>query len=287
MLEQEDISAIQKALLSARSVVLILRSSASYDQVASAVALAFSLSEHKKNVQLACPEQLGTQFQSIIGSDRIQTALGNRSLQITFEYSPEMVENVSYNVDQVANKFHLVVRPKKGHRTIDPETIEYSHVGLDAEVIFLFGISAFSDIEEYYQQDEQAFHQAHTIAITSEQTNFANTNVDVSGHSCVSELTARLIMALSLPLTGELSTNLLSGIEMSTDAFRHSNVTAMTFETVASLMRNGGKRLRLSLQTQASATTGSKNPLAQAFASLEAKPIQSRVQVSQQPSTAV
>jgi len=270
MLQQEEITSIITAYQNASSYLIILRPSPTFDQVASAVALTFALQDQKKIVQIACSEPLGNQFQQIVGVERVQQSLGNRSLEVTFDYSEEMVENVSYNVDQANKKFHLVIRPKKGFRTIDPDTVEYSHVGIDADVIFLFGVGSFADIQDFYSQDEQAFHQANTIAINKTPTNFANTNIDVNGHSCVSEMMTKLLTSLELPVSSDAATNLLSGLETTTDSFKHYSVTADTFETVAQLMRHGAKRLRVQSTT---ATNGfSKNPLAEAFAKAQPKP---------------
>ena len=247
--------------LQAQSFLIILRSQPSFDQTASALSLLLSLQSIKKQCHLACEQQLQPSMKMLIGSDQVHLNVGNHSLQVTFDYSENMVENVSYNIDQQNKKFHLIVRPKKGHAGLDPTTVEYSQVGIDADSIFMFGVTSYDEIQTFYEHEEVAFTQAQTIAINRSVTTFAETNIDVSGYTSTSEWMIGLFKLWQLPLTSNVATNILAGIESTTDSFRHASVTAETFETVAQLMRNGAKRLQLS-----NIQTSSNSSLAQAFA---------------------
>jgi nanoRNase/pAp phosphatase (c-di-AMP/oligoRNAs hydrolase) len=264
----------QAALLrafQAPSFLIILRSQPSFDQTASALALHLALQSVKKQSHLACEQPLPSHLKVLMGSEQVRQQVGNHSLQVTFDYSENMVENVSYNIDQQNKKFHLIVKPKKGHPGLDPTTVEYSQVGIDADSIFMFGVSAYDQIQPFYEREEVAFTQAQTIAINRSITTFAETNVDVSGYTSHSEWMMELLKLWQLPLTSDVATNILAGIESTTDSFRHASVTAETFETVAHLMRNGAKRLQLSNNQNSS-----NSSLAQAFAqkaSAQAAPV--------------
>lgn len=269
MISAEDQVSLQKTFQTARSYLIILRSNPSFDQAATALALTILLQSAKKQCHLACEKPLPDTFKVLSGVELINENVGNQSLDICFDYSEEMVENVSYNIDQANKKFHLIVKPRRGHHGLDPTTVEYSQVGIDADVIFMIGVSSFDQIPNFYAQDETAFTQAHTIALNRQESTFAQTNVNTNEYTSISEWLITLIGLWQLPLTSDVSTNILAGIESSTDSFRHASVTADTFQIVAELMRAGAHRLQLS-----PAATSSNSSLAQAFSKATAKPVE-------------
>ncbi|MEO8581919.1 MAG: hypothetical protein ABI425_05100 [Patescibacteria group bacterium] len=282
MFSAEDQASLQKTLQTAQSYLIILRSNPSFDQAAAAFALTTLLQSAKKQCHLACERKLPDAFNTLSGFDLVNENVGNQSLDITFDYNEDMVENVSYNIDQATQKFHLIVKPKRGHHGLDPTTVEYSQVGIDADAIFLIGVSSFDQIKNFYEQDETAFTQAHTIAVNRQVTTYAQTNVDTSEYTSNSEWLITLVGLWQLPLTSELATNILAGIESATDSFRQASVTADTFQIVADLMRAGAHRLKLA-PTQQSSTSS----LAAAFAkkpntSVISQSVKSQVQMPSQ-----
>jgi nanoRNase/pAp phosphatase (c-di-AMP/oligoRNAs hydrolase) len=262
MLSSDEQSALSDLFQKSTSILVILKSNPSFDQTAAAISLTMMLQAAKKQCHLACEQKLGDSFSLLSGFELVNQSVGNQSLQISFDYSENMVENVSYSIDQTGKKFNLVIRPKKGHHGLDPTTVEYAQVGIDADAIFLIGVTAFDQIQKFYDQDEAAFTQAHTVSINKQVATFAQTNIDVTQYTSTCEWLIHLVDLWKVQLTSEVATNLLAGIESSTDTFRHTSVTADTFQLIANLMRAGAKRLKLSASQQSSTSS-----LAQAFAS--------------------
>lgn len=254
-------AALEKIFPTAQSFLIILRSNPSFDQAATALSLATLLQDAKKSCHLACEQNLPDSLKVLSGSTLVTQSVGNQSLDVIFDYDENAVENVSYNIDQANKKFHLVIKPKRGHRGLDPTTIEYAQIGIDADVIFLIGVSSFDQMKAFYSQDELAFTRAHTIAVNRQVTSFAQTNIDTSGYTSNSEWLITLIGLWKLTITSDVATNILAGIESATDSFRHASVTADTFQIIAELMRSGAKRLQLT-----PAQASSNSILAQAFA---------------------
>lgn len=264
MFEQDDISNLQTVFQSASSALILLKTNPTFDQLAAALSLLLALHFQKKEAYVVCADPMRVEFGNLVGVDQVQQTIGNRSLQISFDYDEKTVENVSYNIDHENKKFHLVVRPQKGYRSLDPQSVEYSHTGLDADIIFMIGVNDYSDIQPFYEQEEQSFHQAHVVALHKVKTTFAEINLDGSDVASFSEMMYTLLKELSLELTSDVATNLLAGIEQATDSFRHYAVTADTFEAVATLMRQGARRIRPGGTQQPSIATTN---LAQAFSS--------------------
>lgn len=262
MLTSDEQSALSDVFQKATSFLIILKANPSFDQAAAAIALTMMLQGAKKPAHLACEQKLSDSFKVLSGYSLVNQNVGNQSLQISFDYSEDMVENVSYSIDPSGKKFNLVIRPKKGKHGLDPTTVEYSQVGVDADAIFLIGVTGFDQIQKFYDQDEAAFTQAHTVSINRQVATFAQTNIDVSGFSSNCEWLIHLVDLWKLSLDSDLATHLLAGIEASTDSFKSPSVSADTFQLVANLMKAGAKRIKLN-PTQQSSTSS----LAQAFAS--------------------
>lgn len=271
MISAEDQASLQKTFETAHSYLIILRSDPSFDQTATALALTMLLQNAKRQVHLACEKKLPDAFKVLSGFDLVNENVGNQSLDISFDYSEEMVENVSYNIDQANKKFHLIVKPKRGHHGLDPTTVEYSQVGIDADAIFMIGVTSFDQIENFYAQDEAAFTQATTIALNRQDTAFSQVNINTADYTSTSEWLITLIGLWKQQLNSDIATNILAGIESSTDSFRHASVTADTFQIVAELMRSGARRLKLAAGTQSSTSS-----LAAAFSKATAKPVEQK-----------
>lgn len=265
MFAPDAISQLRDIFQKSSSFLILLKSQPTFDQVSSALSLLLALQAQKKEVNVVCSAPMRVEFGNLVGVDQIHQSIGNRSLQISFDYDEETVENVTYNLDQENKKFHLVIRPKRGHRPLDPNTVEYTHTGVDADTIFMIGVADYSEVAEFYEPEEQAFLQAHTISLHKVSTTFAELNLDGSDESTFSEMTAEILKNLELEIHSDIATNLLAGIEQATESFKHYSVTADTFEHVAELMRAGGRRTKVSAPVSP-ATTKSTTNLASAFA---------------------
>lgn len=268
-MSQDDFSSIQHIFNSSQSFLIILHPQPTFDQVATALALHLSLQHQKKEVSIACAEPMKVEMGNLVGVDQITTEVGNRSLRVTFDYVEEMVEHVGYDIDKENNKFYLLIRPQKGHRPLDPTTVQYSHVGIDAETIIMVGVHSFDDIQEFYASEEQSFRDAHTVAINKGSTSFANSSLTASGYTSLSEMVGQMMKQFEWEMNSDIATNLLAGIEQATDSFRQFSVSADTLELSAKLMRDGARRLRL--QSGDSAHTAQTSSLAQAFANQKKK----------------
>ena len=116
----------------------------------------------------------------------------------------------------------------------------------------MVGVNDFDDINYFYDSEQQLFINAFTISIHSLKTSFAKVNLDGSGFNSYCEIVSLMLESLDLPLTDDIATNLLAGIERATNSFKSMGVTAETFERVAQLMRLGARRI-------AAATSSNKN----------------------------
>lgn len=271
MLTADSCAPITERIQQTSSFLILLPSQPTFDMVAAALSLHLALQSAKKYVDVACPDPMRVEFGNLVAVNQVKTSVGNQSLQITFDYSDESVENVTYDLDKENGKFHLLVRPQKGQRSLDPSTVSFTHVGLDVETIFMMGVQQFDQIEPFYSEEQKSFTEAHLVSFVKSAQSVAQTTFDVTGHSSYAEMTALFLQYAGLEMSSDIATNLLSGIEMSTENYRHLSVTPDTFEICAQLLRQGARRHRQSPQVQptpipmVTPTTTSTSSFAQAL----------------------
>lgn len=241
-----DLSALASVSGEAKSFVCFIHPQATFDAVAAALAFQLAAQEAGKSVEVVCEEPMRVEYSHLIGIDRIRQEVGNRDMVISFAYSEDQVDKVSYNVDDENKRFELVIAPKNGAQPLDPSTVEFRRSGLTADVVLLFGFHGFDELGEYYQKEKYVIDSAYSVAFTQSAISpFAKLHVTLQPDQySYSEIMYFLIRQLQLAeVKDDLATNLLSGIEYATDRFMSASLSARTFETIANLMRRGARRL--------------------------------------------
>lgn len=250
-------------LSTAQSVVILYPKNAAFDQLAVASALSLALTEAGKDVRLASPH-LPDSTESLIGLDQTRIELGNQNLLISFDYSEDKVDKISYHIGEETGKFYLTIKPKKGHAPLDPKSMEFNYAGADADVIIAVGIDALESLDHLYVGYEEFFEKTPVVAISSSSPKFGQVYIGMSGRSCLAESVANELQAAGIALSPAAASNLLAGIEMATAGLSR-NTTADTFQTIANLMRAGGRRpeKNMTAVVPAAASTAAKAMIAQ------------------------
>ena len=245
-----ELTQLLKDYISPTQTVLILFSpEATADQTSSALAFSSCLEKMGKHVTVACPAPLEERNNPAVGKEQIVKEFGNKDLQITFDYVPDRVEKVSYNIDDAAQKFHLIIQPKKGSSPLETSTVQYSYTGVEADLLILIGVSELDSLGDLYFNNSGLFENTAVISINTFETEFGTIKVDVSASTSFSEDISHILMEIGCDVRGDSATNLLSGIEQATDGFRSLSMTAETFELVSQLLRAGARRIMRSQQS--------------------------------------
>lgn len=243
MLTSDQTQSIQHLVTEAKSILVIYAKEASEDQVAAAVALHLGLVALGKNSSLLSPTKPGKSLAHLEGISQVSTEMGNKNLEISFDYQEDMVDKVSYNIDEQLKKFRLLIQPRQNAKPLDAKTVEFAYVGAEAEVIFLVGVAALDDLDRLYVGYEQLYEDAKTISLNTFETPFGLIKVSTAGAASTSEVMAYLIQQLGAELTDQIATNLITGIEVATDHLQSLSATADTFEIISQLLRAGGRRV--------------------------------------------
>lgn len=224
---------------SAKSVLILLPVNPNLDQVAGALSLYLGLRD-KKDVTVSCPSPMVVEFNRLVGIDKISSDLGNKNLTLKFnDYQASDIERVSYDIEN--GQFKLTVIPKPGVASPKKEQVEISYSGVSGDTIILVGGESQESFPALASKDTLNAKLLHigTKALPSTEKSvlsFARPG------SSISEIVYPLINEVGANLDSDVATNLLAGIEDGGKGFSGDQVTAETFETVAHLLRAGGKR---------------------------------------------
>lgn len=245
MQQGPDFRALSTVLEQAKSIICFIHPQATYDAVAAALSLKLAGESSGRSVEVICEEPMRVEYSHLVGIDQVSQKAGNRDLIVSFSYNEDQVDKVSYNVDEDSKRFELVISPKTGAQPLDPATVEFRRAGLSADIVLLFGYHAFEELGEIYNKEKYAIDSAYTVALTQGTIgSYAKLHLTLQEEQLsYSELVYFMIRQLQISeIQGDIATNLLSGIEYSTERLLSPSITARTFETVANLMRRGAQR---------------------------------------------
>jgi nanoRNase/pAp phosphatase (c-di-AMP/oligoRNAs hydrolase) len=243
MLTSDNIQVFKNHLSSAENILILFPGQVKFDQVASALALFLGFQEINKNVSVLSPKPVTVGFSSLVGIDKVSTQLGNKNLQVSFEYEEEAVDKVSYHIDEENRKFNLVVQPKKGVKPLRPESVSFSYTGVEADLIIVIGAHSLEDMEQIYFAQEELYKETPTISINTYETNFGTVKLSTAGSASFCEVMAYLLQELEIEVSSDMATNLLGGIESATNNFQAYSTSADTFEIAGRLLRLGARRI--------------------------------------------
>ena len=243
MIDQSNSSLFKNLFEQAQTVLVVYPPDALRDHLFAATALYKTLQlQTNKKISLISSRDLSQDESDIVYLSDTKTDIGHKNLCISFDHTEQAVDKVSYHVDEVNKKFYLTIKPKDGQEPLSHETVEFSYVGAEADMIILIGVDNLNSLEQVYFGYENMYQSTALISINSYLTDFGNMKVDITGHSSVSEYVGALLQSLQLALDPESATNLLAGIDEETNRLTAFTTTPETFEMVARLLRGGARR---------------------------------------------
>lgn len=243
MISVNECAALKDMVKNAKSIYVVLGANPNYDAVAAALSLYLSFQQAGKYVQISCATPMRVEFSYLVGVDQIKEKLGSKNLVISFNYSEESVEKVTYAIDEATKRFNLVIAPRTGGKPLDPATVDYTLAGAEADLVFLVGVSQLEDLGALYTAEQYFFDSSYTISLTTYQSQpFARMTLDTTGQTCLAEGVGVLLTQVEFEPKDDIATNLLSSIEQATNRFQSLGVGPDTFELIAKLMRNGARR---------------------------------------------
>jgi len=244
MKDNFDFTSIEEALGSAQTFAVVLPKNLSQDKIAAALSLGLALKKVNKDVQVVCSTPMTVAYSSLVGVNRITNKLKGKNLVVSFDYTNDSIEKVSYNIDEQGNKFNLVIQPKEGRPALNPQTVQYSYLGATADMIFVIGANRLEEIGDLYFSNKKFFEEGNVVNLDINQSNqqFGKTNFIKPDLASYCEFVALMLATLKIPVDEDIASNLLLGMETATNNFSLNRATPTTFEAVAFCLRAGARR---------------------------------------------
>ena len=242
MFDQNLVIEVKTALDEAKSVAVLLPPEPTTDMVASALGLFLSLKEAGKSIQIGCGSPIKVENADLFGVDQIKNSIGNQNLIISFDFKEENLKKVDYDVDE-NGKFMLLIQPQPGCEPPDTSSINYSYSGASADLVFVFGITALEELGKVYADEKAFLDHAKTVSLSlsGKPSSFAAIALHSPAVGSLAEIVTFLLKSAEIKPPADAANNLLSVISENTRNFSSPKVTADTFETIAYLMRAGGR----------------------------------------------
>lgn len=237
----ENATKFSEIVQQAQDIAVVFENSTDLDIVAAATSLFVALQEAGKSVRLFSPE-LPKSNPHLVGIDQVATTFGHQNLLVSFDYSEEKVDKISYHIGEETGKFYLTIKPKKGAEPLDAKLVEFSYSGAEPDLIITVGVSDLENLGSIYLGYEEIYSNSSVISLHEYETSFGTLQMTSMGLSSLSELVAELLKQAQLAVSAPVATNLLLGLEDKTRGLHYGTLTAETFGVVAELMRAGGER---------------------------------------------
>jgi hypothetical protein len=245
MAKYPQVDQLKKALEKAREVVVVMPAVPQLDQVAAGLALQLVLEKRGKRVDGVAAKPMRVEFSRLVGVDRVKDKVGNKNLVISWPHEGDTIEKISYHVDEEQKKFNIVVEPRAGFPVVDHGRVSFDYSGVRAEMVFLVGAKHPDDLGDLTQELGRLIEGAAQVVRVDTRPHAEDQKaIDVIDQqvSSLSELMFDLLEELEMAMDADVATNLIQGIYQRTNQLVNPQIGAGTFETVAKLMRLGGRR---------------------------------------------
>ncbi|MDP2671858.1 MAG: hypothetical protein Q8P13_05380 [bacterium] len=216
-------------LRNAQKALVILSDQPSTDSVAAALSWAEIGGQIGKNVEVVCFGTLPDAAKNLEKVATIKSHLDPINLVVSFNWSQNMIEKVSYSVE--GEKFNLIITPSG--KKLDPTAVEYSHRGVDYDLIISLGISNPSELSAE-KIDRNIFQSIPTINIDNQASNasYGKVNVVDGQEDSISGLVSTVFEQTHIAANSKVAELLLFGMRSATKNFEEVK-NPLTFEHAA------------------------------------------------------
>ena len=253
---------LQEILGKSQNIGIVAPKNPNIDQMGAALGLYLSLSKTGKQVTVATPEDPLVEVSSLIGIDKVKTALGGATgdLVVSFPYKTGEIEKVSYTLED--GFLNIVVKAGESGLSFEQKDVKYLRPQGGPELLFIVGARRLSDLGKLFDPSDLKDTTVVNIDNAPDNQGFGDIVMVSTKFSSISEQIANLILSENLPMDQDIAQNLFSGISFATDNFQNPRTSSMAFEMAGVLMRNGAQRESQTRERRTTAFSRSQVPVA-------------------------
>lgn len=232
-------------LTKAQSILIAVSDETGFDGLAAGLALYLSLIKLGKNVSIVARDPSVGDAKQIYGVNYIGKTADKKTPIVVIQNAINTVDKVTYFLDE--DKLKVLIHPLPGSTGITKEQISLEYSFTPANLIFAIGFENLEELQSKITHEQQISPEVWIISINvgELERKFAQDSfVDLQATS-ISEVTAKVLQELALPLDEDIAFNLYTAISHSTQNFSPARTKPQSFEIAAWLIKFGAGRASL------------------------------------------
>ncbi len=225
------------------SIGIVTAKNPTLDEMGAALALYLALTNLGKSITIATPENPLVEVSSLVGIDKVKTALSGKSgdLTVSFPYQEGEIEKVSYTLEN--GLLNIVVKAGEKGLSFEESQVLFSRSQGAPGLLFVVGVSRLSDLGKLFNVADLKDTMIINIDNKADNQGFGDVIMVYPMLSSISEQVANLIVSLNLKMDIDIAQNLMHGISSATNNFQDVKTSALAFEMISILMKNGAIRV--------------------------------------------
>lgn len=228
-------------LLQNNTIGILLGERMNLDTAGAALGLYLSLAEAGKNPQIISQKEPVVEIANLVGINKIKKSFSGSSnkVVVSLPYNKGEIGKVSYKEENDRINFYLTASDGMSITPYETNDIKLIWDGSMPNVIVTIGINGARQLADYLGKSG---NDVKIINIDNSEDAFGDISIVSSSFSSVSEITAKIIKELRLPINIDIAQNLLDGILYGTRNFTKPNTSPYAFELAGVLMQIGAVR---------------------------------------------
>ncbi len=242
-MDNQTFKQITEAIQKNKTIGIVTAQNPSLDEMGAALAFYLSLTLVGKSVTIATPENPLVEVSSLVGIDKVKTALTGESgdLTVSFPYQEGEIEKVSYTLEN--GLLNIVVKAGEKGLSFEEKEVSFTRSQGAPNLLFTIGVPRLSDLGKLFDVAGLKDTMIINIDNKAENQGFGDIIMVYPMLSSISEQVANLILSLNLKLDIDIAQNLMHGISQATNNFQDVKTSALAFEMASVLMKNGAIRI--------------------------------------------
>ncbi len=224
----------------APSIGIVVGGDQNLDKTAAALALFLSLQEFGKIAQVVSRKEPIVEISNLVGIDKVKREFEGavKTLVISVPYHDGDIEKVSYNIE--GDRLNVNLFAEANGINFSDQDIQFVKKGSSPTLIFTIGISSQDKLTGTVDMGVGI----RVVNIDNNPTNslYGDLVFVDPNFSSISEIVAKILSEISLPITVDVAQNLMDGLSRATSDFSSSKTSPYAFEAAALLLKNGARR---------------------------------------------
>jgi nanoRNase/pAp phosphatase (c-di-AMP/oligoRNAs hydrolase) len=236
----QDILSIRN-LIQDNTIGILLGERMNLDTAGAALGLYLALSEAGKNPQIISQKEPVVEIANLVGIDKIKKSFSGNSnkVVVSLPYNKGEIGKVSYKEENDRINFYLTASNGMSITPYETNDIKLIWDGSTPSVIITIGVNGARQLADYLVKSENS---VKIINIDNSNDSFGDISIASNNFSSVSEVVAKIIKELRLPINIDIAQNLLDGILFGTRNFTKPTTSPYAFEMSGVLMQLGAVR---------------------------------------------